>query len=264
MAATFFRRLIARLQPLDLPIVLPAHDKGQMPPGIRVYAVGDVHGRADLLRNALDIVDADIASDPPEKPIFVGMGDFIDRGPESRSVLDILSNIRDRSVLLKGNHEQILLSFLNDPVKTGPAWLETGGWEFLRSYGVRSRPHEKDRKELSRIRDDLVAKMPDRHLKLIKKLRLSQSIGGYFFAHAGARAGVPLDQQSEEDLLWIRKGFSDKDEPFEKIVVHGHTPVTVPYVGLNRINIDTGAYATGKLTLVILQGLGVRFVHVGA
>lgn len=259
MFGSFFRQLIGQSQkvvPVDVPT---AKDKGEVPPGVRIYAIGDVHGRADLLQRALDTVDADLAADPADHSVLIGIGDYIDRGPDSRGVLQTLSKRRGDAVFLKGNHEQMLLSFLSDPARFGPNWLKMGGWECLRSYSVQCRPHERDKRELARVRDDLLAKMPRAHRELLGELKSSYAVGGYFFAHAGARVGVPLDRQTEDDLLWIRKGFSDQDSSFEKLVVHGHTPVPKPFVGLNRINIDTGAYATGKLTLVILQGRGVRF-----
>lgn len=118
--------------------------------------------------------------------------------------------------------------------------------------------------DLTRLRSDLAAKLPPPHLHFLSRLAISQTVGDYFFAHAGARPGVALSEQAERDLLWIRTGPADRDAPFEKIVVHGHTPVQEPFNGRYRINLDTGAYATGRLTCVALEGEARRFVEITA
>ncbi|MCC6736287.1 MAG: serine/threonine protein phosphatase [Bauldia sp.] len=227
-----------------------------VPPGLRVYAFGDVHGRADLL----EILDVSIRNDIDERPIghavVIGLGDYVDRGDHSNRVVDMLATdfaAGCELVTLKGNHEAMLLSFLDRPVETGPKWIPMGGWECVRSYGLNLPWQPETAEEWNLIRNDLARRLPPEHIGFLQKLRLSETIGDYFFVHAGARFGIPLDRQQERDLLWIRGGFADRDVPFEKVVVHGHTIVHEPFVGQHRINLDTGAYATGRLTCMVFE-----------
>jgi serine/threonine protein phosphatase 1 len=227
-----------------------------IPPGLRVYAFGDVHGRADLL----EILDVSIRNDIAERPIghaiVIGLGDFVDRGDQSSRVLDMLATdfaAGCELVMLKGNHEAMLLSFLDRPVEIGPKWIPMGGWECLRSYGLSLPWQPETAEEFNRIRNDLARRLPPEHIGFLQALRLSETVGDYFFVHAGARFGIPLDRQQERDLLWIRGGFADRDVPFEKVIVHGHTVVAEPFVGQHRINLDTGAYATGRLTCMVFE-----------
>jgi serine/threonine protein phosphatase 1 len=239
-----------------------------VPPGMRVYAFGDVHGRADLLGNLLKWIDNDLSAEPSPQALVVGLGDYVDRGPNSRAVLDLLierQGLRPGSnVFLKGNHEAMLLEFLRRPSRMGSSWLEFGGWETLQSYGLDCPPHANGARELVRIRDEFAARLPPEHLSFLQDLPVSRAVGGYLFVHAGVRPGVRLDRQSEDDMIWIRHGFSDRDKPFEKVIVHGHSPVAQPFVGRNRINLDTGAYATGKLSCAILEAQQIRLVQVSA
>lgn len=155
-------------------------------------------------------------------------------------------------VLLRGNHEQMMLDFLEDPVRYGARWIANGGEPTLASYSVTSsRGASSD--ELKLLRRRLAGQLPSAHALFLQRLPTSYHVGDYFFAHAGVRAGVPLDRQSNEDLMWIREGFSDRDGPFEKTVVHGHTPVEEPFLGRFRINLDTGAYLTGRLCCLVLE-----------
>jgi serine/threonine protein phosphatase 1 len=228
--------------------------KPSLPDGVRVYAFGDIHGRADLLADMFTVIDADILRNPPDRAIEIFLGDYIDRGPDSRLTLDMLierSGTRE-TVFLKGNHEASMLNVLRNPDKLQD-WRQFGGLQTLMSYGLQP-TLVPDAAEQSKLVDDLLTAMPSRHLAFLENLYNSYSLGDFFFVHAGVRPGVPLDEQEESDLLWIRDGFLESAENFGKYIVHGHTPVEKPDVRANRINIDTGAYATGNLTLLTIQG----------
>ncbi len=224
-----------------------------MPKGTRIYAIGDVHGRADLLERVFARIDAHIARHPVDRAIQVLVGDYIDRGPNSREVLDRLVE-RTRSnelVLLKGNHEVCLLEFLRDPSKL-QSWGPMGGLETLMSYGVTPSLNA-DAQIQQKLAGEFQAVFPKAHLILLDSLRLSFSCGEFFFVHAGVRPGVPLTKQREKDLLWIRDEFLLHEGKFDKIIVHGHTPVRAVDMHPGRINIDTGAYATGQLACIIIE-----------
>ncbi len=225
----------------------------RMPEGLRIYAIGDVHGRADLLERLLSRIDAHRAAHPVTRPVVLMIGDYIDRGPSSRDVLDLLINsARSREMIfLRGNHEVFIDRFLQDP-ETLRDWSRIGGLETLMSYGLKPtlNPDPDTQKELAAA---LNAQLPNIHRRFLADLRTSFACGGYFFAHAGVRPGIPLSQQSEDDLMWIRDEFLLHEERFEKVVVHGHTPVREIDIRPNRINIDTGAYATGRLSCLMLE-----------
>ncbi len=232
-----------------------------------MYVFGDLHGRFDLLRALAALIGEDLAGHPIGETQIVGLGDYIDRGSESRAVIDLLVGqffASHNVVCLKGNHEALLLDFLDRPAVVGPTWLQMGGWECLTSYGVDCRWQANGAEEFARIRQDFARQLPPEHIGFFSRLALSKVIGDYFFAHAGARPGVPLDRQTERDLLWIRGGFVDRDERFEKVIVHGHTAVAEPFVGRYRINLDTGAYATGRLTCMVLEADRRRFLEARA
>jgi len=239
----------------------------RVPDHCRVYAFGDVHGRADLLKALRNRIEDEIVLLPEgEVPTIVGLGDYIDRGADSHDVIELLRQMskRHQTFFVKGNHEALLLAFLEDPIKTGQSWMQMGGWETLVSYGVETSPNAADPGELGRIRDEFAAKLPSSHLRLLLQMPLLKVIGDYAFIHAGARPGVPVVDTPERDALWIRSGFADRDEPLDKVVVHGHTPVQDAFVGHHRINLDTGAYATGKLTCMVLEGGNRRRIEVTA
>jgi serine/threonine protein phosphatase 1 len=230
------------------------------PDGVRVYAIGDVHGRADLLAPLLATIDRDLAAYPASQTVEVLLGDYIDRGPQSREVLDILiaRSRHSRMVCLKGNHETYIPDFLRKPAILDQ-WKLFGGLETLVSYGVTpsiSVDHQ-DQQEIAGAFDRA---LPESHRRFLASLSGSFTCGDFFFVHAGVRPGVPLSQQHEEDLLWIRGDFLLHEESFGKVIIHGHTPVTEPDIRPNRINIDTGAYATGRLTCLVLEGEGMMFI----
>jgi serine/threonine protein phosphatase 1 len=227
----------------------------------RVYAIGDIHGRLDLLERAIAAVERDVEQ-YGSAALTVTLGDYIDRGPDSRGVIERLSTnpFPIPYVALKGNHETLLETFLADP-EFGLQWRQLGGTETLHSYGVRLSRLMQGR-GYDVIARELRAALPPAHGDFLKSLKTSFSHGKYFICHAGVRPGVPLDLQAEYDLLWIRGEFLNSDTDFGKVVVHGHTPVVQPEVLHNRINIDTGAFATGKLTCVALDKDGHRFLTV--
>ena len=226
----------------------------RLPDGIRVYAVGDIHGRADLLNQMFAVIDADLASSPVSRSIEVYLGDYVDRGPHSGDTLDLLierCHIRE-AVCLKGNHEAYLLEVLRDPTKL-EEWQQFGGLQTLMSYGIQPSLYPDAAEQIELIRM-LIKAMPGRHLKFLRSLKPSFVCGDFFFVHAGVRPGISLKEQEEADLLWIRDDFLESKANFGKYIVHGHTPVREPDIRPNRINIDTGAYATGNLTLLRIQG----------
>ena len=225
-----------------------------VPEGIRIYAIGDVHGRADLLKLLLLQIEIDTLLHSVSQPITVLVGDYIDRGPNSRQVIDLLLEHRrsHEMVFLKGNHEQLLLKFLEEPA-TLAHWQQCGGLETLISYGLKP-PINASFFEQTKLAHDFGNMLSGDHRQFLEALKLFFSCGDFLFVHAGLRPLVPIEQQKEDDLLWIRDEFLFWDKPFEKIVVHGHTPVLEPDIQFNRINIDTGAFATERLTCLIIEG----------
>jgi serine/threonine protein phosphatase 1 len=226
--------------------------------GQTIYAVGDIHGRLDLLQVLLAQIEADAASSTAcGKSLLIFVGDYIDRGPASKGVIDrIIDTRRSRTFevrCLMGNHERTLLDFLNDAA-IGPIWATHGGIETLVDYGVSAPPIGAGSDAWAKARGAFEAQLPRRHLEFLSSLKSYTVCGDFLFVHAGVRHGVPLGEQTERDLLTIRQDFLTKKTPFEKVVVHGHTPVEAAYSGPHRINIDTGAYATGVLTAVRLLG----------
>jgi serine/threonine protein phosphatase 1 len=232
----------------------PSRLRPRLPDGLRIYAMSDIHGCATLLDRAFDAIEADLAHHSVPQAGFVFLGDYIDRGEDSRRTLDILIERTGlySTIFLKGNHEQILLDFLQDPTLL-QEWRQFGGLQTLISYGLKPSVNPSSG-ELFELARDLGAALPASHRRFLQALRPTFSYGDYFFVHAGVRPGVPLDQQSERDLLWIRDEFLRSQDDFGKFVVHGHTPVMEPDLRPNRLNIDTGAYATGRLTVLRLQG----------
>lgn len=237
--------------------------RGWLPPGVRVYAVGDIHGRFDLLTAMLERIQADAKSLPPGgKAHIVFLGDYLDRGNHSRSVLDHLIAWplpRFEPTFLRGNHEATMLQFLDD-LSAGPGWLTYGGVNTLLSYGVRPPVDVPPRLRLAAVQWQLREAIPTAHVAFLRRLQFYAEIGSYLFVHAGIRPGVPLDQQRYDDLVWIREDFLSSTADHGRVVVHGHT-ITMEAESLpNRIGVDTGAYATGRLTAAVLEGDERRFI----
>lgn len=232
----------------------------RIPDGMRIYAVGDIHGRADLLAGLFSRVDTDLRDSPCSHAVQVFLGDYIDRGPASREVLDLLIERRKRHTMLclKGNHETYISNFLSDPSAL-THWTRIGGLSTLMSYGVAPSINA-DSVEQREAAEALRHAIPDSHWRFINSLALTYTCGDFFFTHAGVRPGIPLRQQAQRDLLLIREDFLLHEEDFGKVVVHGHTPSEEPEIRSNRINIDTGAYATGRLTCLVLEGGQMEFI----
>lgn len=197
----------------------------RLPEGLRFYAIGDVHGRADLLDRLLSRIDAHIAAHPVGRPIPLLVGDYVDRGPASRQVLNLLikRSQEQEMIFLRGNHDLFIRSFLQDPAVLRD-WSKMGGLETLMSYGLKP-PIDADTAAQKELALALKFALPVAHRKFLDGLLSSFSCGGYFFVHAGVRPGIPLAKQHDDDLLWIRDDFLLHEEDFGKIIVHGHTPV---------------------------------------
>lgn len=228
-----------------------------VPDGTVVWAVGDIHGRLDLLQPLLEAIVRDLHASPATRRMVIFLGDYIDRGPDSRGVLRLLSGLSAAQGVewrfLKGNHEQAMLEFL-DNASAGARWCEYGGDSALRSWGLRVPDLAHRTEAWARVAADLQHKLSKREIGFLRSLELSVSVGDYFFAHAGARPGQALDRQSAKDLMWIRQPFLDSPVPFDRVVVHGHTPTTDVHADPRRIGIDTKAYDSGVLSALRLEG----------
>jgi serine/threonine protein phosphatase 1 len=223
------------------------------PANMRIYAVGDIHGRADLLMETIERIDDDLARRPIAHAVEVYLGDYIDRGPHSKFVIDLLAVrlVEKRAVCLRGNHEDLMEGFLRDPANLRP-WLQLGGMQTLASYGVYRRPGmiETEIDVHRRFR----SVFPRTHELFLQCLRYGFCCGDFLFVHAGIRPNIPIERQDINDLLWIRHEFLDSPRDHGKLIVHGHTPVPHPDIRRNRINIDTGAWRTGTLTCIAIEG----------
>jgi serine/threonine protein phosphatase 1 len=225
--------------------------------GHRIYAIGDVHGRRDLLDVLLERVEADLARRPHPRARLVLLGDYIDRGPDSRGVIERLVQVAGgplRPTFLLGNHDACLLAYLDDPEwnERGLHWFHTGmgGAATLASYGVGDVSEVVPRHG----HDAFCAAFPEAHRRFLESCVLRERIGSYLFVHAGVRPGVPVEEQTAEDLLWIREPFLSSRSDFGAKVVHGHTIVPFVEHHPNRIAVDTGAVKTGVLSCLVLEG----------
>jgi serine/threonine protein phosphatase 1 len=241
-------------------LVRSRSDQTPLPDGVRIYAIGDIHGCSDLLAQLLLRIDRHLSSNPVHDAIQVFLGDYIDRGPNSREVINQLIEraLNHNAVFLKGNHEAWLLEFLKDP-RSLESWGEYGGLQTLLSYGL-SPSISRTFADSKVLASELNAALPESHRRFLNGLKPTFVCGNYFFVHAGVRPKIALSKQKENDLLWIRDEFLSYEKDFGKIIVHGHTPVIEPDVRPNRINIDTGAYATGRLTCAVLENSTVAFL----
>lgn len=234
------------------------------PEGIRIFAIGDVHGRLDLLQKMHETIHADLAANPPSDWRIVHLGDYVDRGSDSAGVLEFLSTgaASDESfICLAGNHDAGFAEFLDHPEAEG-LFARYGGADTARSYGVEINFNEPGAFRQGHVA--LVRAVPESHRTFLKTLRRSFSMGDFFFCHAGVRPGVPLDGQDGEDLIWIRNEFLNYPGLFEKIVVHGHTPGPEAEIMANRVNLDTKAFQSGVLTALRIDGQDKRIVSVSA
>ena len=233
-----------------------------LPKNHRVYCIGDIHGRLDLLLAVHQKIAVDAAHFNGIK-ILVYLGDYIDRGDQSSQVIDCLleNNFPDfQKVFLLGNHEQVLLQFLlSKDASIAHDWFRFGGLSTLASYGVKVRgiPTTKD---LARLHTEFAEKLPAAHLDFYQRLVLKYEIGGYFFVHAGIKPKIKLHLQREEDMLWIREEFINSTLFHDKVIVHGHTVTAEPEHLPNRIGLDTGAYSSGKLTCAVFENGDCKFL----
>lgn len=235
----------------------PAWPTGKVD-GQLIYAIGDIHGCYDQLRRLL----TRIASDAEEHAggrttTLIFCGDYVDRGPASRQVLDALCWLKRRRPFhlqfLKGNHEEVMLGYIHTPARARD-WVRFGGAETLQSYGVAPPAHDDPPEAHIAARDDLLERLPVAHLRFLEDLELMVGVGDYAFVHAGVRPGVALTRQAEDDLLWIREEFIEHEASYGRIIVHGHTwDSDQPQVRPHRIGIDTGAYETGVLTALRIE-----------
>jgi len=240
----------------------PENVAARAPDGTRVYAVGDIHGRADLLRSLHRKILDDAADSEAHRKVVVYVGDYVDRGPDSFGVVDML--IEDplpgfERHHLKGNHEDFLLRFL-ETGSHGEVWMMNGARTTLESYGVEWSDMAYGADGLAAARQRFAGFMPESHLRFFQRLELRHQEGDYLFVHAGIRPGVPLDEQRAFDLMWIREAFLDSVADHGVVIVHGHTIAPEPEVRPNRIGIDTGAFHSGRLTALVVEGAGRRFL----
>jgi serine/threonine protein phosphatase 1 len=238
----------------------PLRHAPRIPDGLRFYVVADIHGHAAALADVLARIDHDIARHPEQRAFQIFLGDYIDRGPASRQVLDrLIARARTHEILmLKGNHEDLFLSFFENP-SVLENWRHHGALQTLISYGLRPTLNP-DPAEQCELASRLAQACPIEHRLLLASLPTKFVCGDYCFVHAGIRPGTPIEHQAEEDLLWIREDFLQYQGMFEKFVVHGHTPVRDVEILRNRIDLDTAAYATGKLACLALQGNARFFI----
>ncbi|RWB55399.1 metallophosphoesterase [Mesorhizobium sp.] len=238
------------------------------PDGMRLYAIGDVHGRHDLLAAMHRRIESELEHAPSSDWRIIHLGDYVDRGPDSKGVIDFLIEARERdprNLTLAGNHDIGMLEFLAEPNADG-LFMRYGGIQTAASYGVKlstgsswfGRPDE----VLAHGHAALVEALPQAHVDFLRSLSFSVTFGDFFFCHAGIRPGIPLESQSPQDLIWIRDAFHDHPGLHPKVIVHGHTPVPETEVLANRVNVDTLAWQSGMLSALAVNGGDKRIVTV--
>ncbi|WP_274630021.1 metallophosphoesterase family protein [Arvimicrobium flavum] len=238
--------------------------RARAPDGVRLYAIGDIHGCLVQLKAMHAHIHGEIARDRPADWRIIHLGDYVDRGPQSKDVIAYLIEARQRDprhVMLRGNHEAGFVEFLKTAVPNG-LFAHCGGPATARSYGVAL--DFSNRFALERGHAALVRALPHGHIGFLLDLDYSARFGDFFFCHAGIRPGVALERQTPEDLIWIRDEFLDYPHLHPKVIVHGHTPCDAPETLPNRVNIDTGCYRTGVLTALAIEGAEKRFIAVRA
>jgi len=229
----------------------------------RLYVIGDIHGRVDLLDRLLAMIEADALKHAKKKLKLIFLGDYIDRGIDSRGVIERL--MRDfagklEPIFIRGNHDEMFMQFMKGDLSISQSWLSLGGAAALASYGINSLSGI-GKGKLETLHRDVSAKVPPAHIEFLENTVLSVTYGDYYFVHAGVRPGTPFEKQRPVDQMGIRGDFLFSDFDFGKIIVHGHTIQAEPEVKKNRIGIDTGAFATGRLTCLILDGADRKFIE---
>jgi len=234
------------------------------PSDIRIYAIGDVHGHLDLLTSMHQLIKADLKTIGLKQHKIVFLGDYIDRGPDSSGcvqyLIELISEV-DHVICLKGNHEQKLENFLKKPLDLAGSFFGYGGTECAISYGIDMADFNHTDEQTIGICAMLDKLIPSEHKHFYANLAKSVTFGDYFFSHAGVRPGVSLDKQTDDDLMHIRSEFISHNEPYEKVVVHGHTPAYPMEILPNRINVDTCAYDTGVLSCLVLEGTSYKVIE---
>ncbi|MEM8792766.1 MAG: metallophosphoesterase family protein [Pseudomonadota bacterium] len=237
---------------------MPLLDDAKTPRGLRLYAIGDVHGCLDELLAVHDEIRRDLEAYPATDWRIIHLGDYVDRGPDSRGVIETLvATVRDRrTYALLGNHDQYFIDFLRDPgTPNFDHWLGLGGVETIVSYEGWFDPRLRDDLAARRtLREHLLEALPTTHIRFLSTLPHLLHFGDFTFVHAGVRPGVPLDRQSEHDLIWIREPFLTSTVDLGAVIVHGHTPADRIDVRPNRIGVDTGAVFGGPLSCLVLEG----------
>ena len=235
------------------------------PADTAIYAVGDIHGRLDLLTRMHQMIEADAVRSAAARRLLVYLGDYGSRGPDSRGVIERVIGWLPggfERITLKGNHEELLLRCHDGDYEAGRHWLDYGGIEALASYGVVvADPSARRRVDIVALASGLAAALPAAHLAFLRGLAISHREGDYYFVHGGIRPGIKLDAQSERDRIWIRKRFLLSEADHGAVVVHGHSISREPELRHNRIGIDTGAYQSGRLTCLVLEGANQRFLQ---
>jgi serine/threonine protein phosphatase 1 len=238
--------------------------EARTPEGMRLYAIGDIHGCLDQLTAMHERIAFEIARDKPDDWRIIHLGDYVDRGPDSNGVLSFLAEARDRdprNIVLGGNHDVGFLEFLDSPTLHG-VFARFGGVGTAASYGVEL--DFSDPPSMERGHTALLKALPRSHVEFLLSLDFSVEFGDFYFCHAGIKPRVPLNRQDLETLIWIRDEFLDYPHLHPKLIVHGHTPCNEPEVRANRINLDTGCYKTGVLTALAVDGLEKQFIVVSA
>lgn len=237
------------------------HDKVSLPEGHVVYAIGDIHGRLDLLLDLVNMIKTDIAARGPEQATIVFLGDYIDRGEDPAGVIEYLSAFSPpdvNCVFLMGNHEKFMIDLMAVGGEVEP-WFQNGAFSTLKSYGIEP---EKGSGPLdgSVVGQALKAALPAEHMEFLCQLKTSWQLDGVFFAHAGVDPDRSISDQTTQDLIWIREKFLNSEKDHGPLVVHGHTPRAAPEVMRNRINLDTYAWQSDILTAVALENGSCRFL----
>lgn len=234
--------------------------EAQAPAGVRLYAIGDVHGRFDLLAAMHAEIAAEIDRGGVADWRIVHLGDYVDRGPDSKGVIDLLvaADKRDgRHIFLAGNHDVGFLDFLDHPDPDG-LFMHYGGVQTAQSYGIDltgiRRGNSSTADSLRSCHAGLLRAVPQSHVDFLRSLTWSATYGDFFFCHAGIRPGVALEGQDPQDLIWIRDAFLSHPGLYTKVIVHGHTPQAVADVQPNRVNVDTLAWKSGRLSALVIDG----------
>jgi len=241
----------------------PQHrHKPSLPPGQRIYAIGDIHGRLDLLIRCYELIEKDHRSRHNAEPTLIHLGDYVDRGPDSKGIIDcFLDNpLPDfKKIWLKGNHEEHLLKYCKDK-DYADIWFKNGAIETLKSYGVQPEPITGNQASDIDLHNKFLSALPFEHTRFFWSLETRFEVGDYFFAHAGIHPDIALIDQKDVDLMWIRTRFLQSTKDFGKIIIHGHTITEEADIQSNRIGIDTGAYYSGRLTCLALEGTEHRLL----